>query len=296
MVSWGVRAAVLCGVLAVTSASAGERLTCHVEPVGMVEAVAEQPETGVRYAVQDGSLMRWRADLQSYEALGARGALKDVSGLSFDPQTGALYAVRRVEGGSEVVQVNLKTGAAQQGAFGPSRHAIAVSGLDFGEFVTDLAIDPWDGEVYVAVSGGEPRLARLARTNGRLTSVASFERGVVVTALSMDSTGQLWGTAETQRHLYAIDKSTARMRKAVELEAAQSERPRALSCLCAGLDRCAMDADGDGLSNAREAVLGTHPFNKDTDRDGYSDLTETEGGRFIDLNEDDILDALQPSR
>lgn len=41
-------------------------------------------------------------------------------------------------------------------------------------------------------------------------------------------------------------------------------------------DGTSADPDGDGLSNADEAVVGTDPFHADTDGDGLSDFDETE--------------------
>ena len=38
------------------------------------------------------------------------------------------------------------------------------------------------------------------------------------------------------------------------------------------------DADNDGLTNAQEIALGTDPFNRDTDGDGYSDGDEVKAG------------------
>ena len=39
----------------------------------------------------------------------------------------------------------------------------------------------------------------------------------------------------------------------------------------------APDSDGDGLSDAEEAALGSDPHNPDTDGDGWTDLEEVEG-------------------
>jgi YD repeat-containing protein len=39
-----------------------------------------------------------------------------------------------------------------------------------------------------------------------------------------------------------------------------------------------VDSDGDGLSDAQEAILGTDPFNPDTDGDGFSDGVEVASG------------------
>ena len=39
-----------------------------------------------------------------------------------------------------------------------------------------------------------------------------------------------------------------------------------------------VDTDGDGLSDAEEAILGTNPANADTNGNGFSDLTELRNG------------------
>jgi len=60
-----------------------------------------------------------------------------------------------------------------------------------------------------------------------------------------------------------------------------------LTCIEAGLD-----SDGDGLSGACEAVLGTDPANWDTDSDGFSDKIERDIGRdpLVFTNNDDTVD------
>ncbi len=60
-----------------------------------------------------------------------------------------------------------------------------------------------------------------------------------------------------------------------------------LTCIEAGLD-----SDGDGLSDACEAVLGTDPANWDTDSDGFSDKIERDIGRdpLVFTNDDDTVD------
>jgi hypothetical protein len=52
------------------------------------------------------------------------------------------------------------------------------------------------------------------------------------------------------------------------------------------------DPDGDGLTNAEEAELGTDPNDPDSDGDGISDSIEAEDGRPIDTDNDGTIDAL----
>ncbi|KPA63165.1 hypothetical protein XK27_12110, partial [Streptococcus suis] len=44
------------------------------------------------------------------------------------------------------------------------------------------------------------------------------------------------------------------------------------------VDPSTVDTDGDGLSDAKEAELGTNPNEKDTDHDGYTDKEEVDQG------------------
>lgn len=52
----------------------------------------------------------------------------------------------------------------------------------------------------------------------------------------------------------------------------------ALACTGEAEDSVAADADGDGLTDAEEAELGTDPDNADSDGDGFDDLSEYEAG------------------
>lgn len=71
--------------------------------------------------------------------------------------------------------------------------------------------------------------------------------------------------SETYLSLYVEGENTTNSEKlSIEVEA-QSTDPN-------------LDSDEDGLSNAREAELGTDPNKKDTDGDGFNDKQEVDGG------------------
>ncbi|MEI7437522.1 MAG: outer membrane beta-barrel protein, partial [bacterium] len=54
----------------------------------------------------------------------------------------------------------------------------------------------------------------------------------------------------------------------------------------------AKDSDGDGLTDAEEAVIGTDPYNPDTDADALSDYDEVRLYKTDPLNPDSDLDGL----
>ena len=54
------------------------------------------------------------------------------------------------------------------------------------------------------------------------------------------------------------------------------------------------DSDGDGLADNVEIILGTNPFNADTDFDGINDFIETDNGLPIDTDGDGFIDAVDP--
>lgn len=60
-------------------------------------------------------------------------------------------------------------------------------------------------------------------------------------------------------------------------------------------DACDNDIDGDGLSNAQEATLGTDPRNPDTDGDGLTDAQEVNVYKTNPLNPDTDGDGLMDS-
>ena len=68
--------------------------------------------------------------------------------------------------------------------------------------------------------------------------------------------------------------------------------PNAAAAAC-----LAFDSDGDGLTNAQEATLGTNPNPADTDGDGENDAAEVGGNVASPLNTDgdSVIDALESS-
>ncbi len=265
-----------------TTAAAAEGDGCLTAPSSTPGALAAQPETGALFLIKDGRL--WRADQQRF--VGA-AALPGIGAMAFDPRTGALYAVSE---GRSLVQIDPHTGALIPEAFGPGQAHLLVQGLKPGELVRGLAIDPLDGNLFAAVAGVEGRLLRLGRATGESVEVGALQG---VDALSIDSRGQLFAASSLQQQLFTLDKDTARQALARPLSEAS---PGGLTCLCDGPGVCAMDIDGDGLNNAREAHLGTDPALSDTDGDGLSDFAESQGGRFIDRNYNDLHDALEKPR
>ena len=262
---------------------------CRLERESAVEAIAAQPGTGAFFAVVGGRLAVWDAERGQYATIkGAPKALEGVDGLSFDPLEGALYGVQR----GALVQIDPNVGELIEGAFGAGQDRVVLGGLAQGERVRDLAIDPLDGQVFGAVESDERHAGRLIRI-GRATG-STVEVGALVNpidTIAMDSHGVLWAASTGGQRLFKVNKDTGRLSPAREAAGG------ALSCLCAGLEGgCDMDLDGDGLSNAREAALGTNPALADSDMDGVSDFDETQGGRFIDRNHNDVPDALEAPR
>jgi hypothetical protein len=53
-----------------------------------------------------------------------------------------------------------------------------------------------------------------------------------------------------------------------------------------------MDADGDGLLNNEEEVIGSNPFDADTDDDGLADGNEPGADPFTDTDSDGLINIL----
>ncbi len=172
-------------------------------------------------------------------------AFYDVSGLSFDPNTGALYAthVRTGTGAPDVLfQVNPATGVRVANAFGPGVDYVPLNPLPaFPSLsdVDDIAFDPSTGVLYGIINNSTSgdRLIQINKTTGAITDVGAFGIGEVE-GLSFDPHALLWATAggvsgTEANKLYAVNKATG---------AASSPRPldnssnyEALACLVGAL-------------------------------------------------------------
>lgn len=77
--------------------------------------------------------------------------------------------------------------------------------------------------------------------------------------------------------LLAIQHSVATT-EAKDVAETASEQPEASHAAQVVIDRSRIDSDRDGLMDAEEIRLGTHPYLADTDRDGYEDALEVRFG------------------
>ncbi len=154
---------------------------------------------------------------------GALGSVTfyDISGLTFDPVSGALYAlhVRTGDGAPDALfRVNPATGQHINEAFGTGRDYVPVGPHPTYPAlydVDDITIDPTDGQMYGIInnSGSGDRLIKINKATGAVTDVGAF--GVSeVEGLSFDAHGRLWATAgggptgDPANKLYEVNKAT----------------------------------------------------------------------------------------
>lgn len=200
------------------------------------DSIALQPVTGVLYGVDTnvttgvGYIGTFNLSTGAFTRLpqsigtasGSLGslALYDVSGLTFDPASGILYAthVRFIQGQNlpdVLFQVDLSTGHFIANAFGSGKDYVVLNPLPaFPNLsdVDDIAIDPADGQMYGIVnnSSSGDRLVKINKASGALTDVGPF--GVAeVEGLDFDPSGQLWATAGSDssipNKLYQVNKA-----------------------------------------------------------------------------------------
>lgn len=205
------------------------------------DAIALQPDAGVLFG--SNSLMGTRPEDQRRGYLGTydlstgqfiqhpnplgygdgrlgRQNLYDMSGLTFDPATGDLYAthVRSTVGHADLlIRVDIVTGRVVENAFGPNVDYVPMDLLPaYPELdtVEDIAIDPADGQMYAIINNSTvgDRLVKVDTQAGALTDVGPFGVGEVE-GMDFDPHGRLWVTAgvtdnSTEWYLFEVDKAT----------------------------------------------------------------------------------------
>jgi hypothetical protein len=192
-----------------------------------MEAIAFQPGTGVLFGTSGDGLGRIDLITGAYTALpslfgtanGSEGlvALTDIDGLSFDPNTGILYASHRRETRPNrtdlLFQVDLQTGTFVNDAFGVDRDYVEIGEVAGLVDIDDIAVDPVDSTLYaIANTGGrQDRLVTINKQTG-----ASQDKGIVnvfdMEGLGFDTTGQLVGTTgkdggARSNFIWRIDKT-----------------------------------------------------------------------------------------
>lgn len=237
-----------------------------------VEAAALVPGGTTLYAANGGQLgtvdtmtATFTARPQPFgTASGAAGSvlLSDVDGLSFDPLTGAFYGVHRTVGSGTpdlLFRIDPTTGAHLPQAFGPATGYVQIPLLLGLESIDDIAIDPFDGQMY-GIANDDPtgfadRLVRIDKATGAVSDVGAF--GVIdVEGLAFSNSGRLFastgvnGTLAGRDRLFEVDKSTGLATEVGPLPSS-SEDYEALTCLSAGINVISgtvfVDADRDGL-------------------------------------------------
>jgi len=123
------------------------------------------------------------------------------------------------------------------------------------------------------------------------TGAASAQPHEIDTLVSLVNTGA--GTSRPQELdsvIFSVENSTSSSLQAItdklRSEPAQAEQGKTnLASQGSTSAGTSLDSDGDGLTDAEEARLGTDPFNPDTDGDGYPDGLEVAlGSNPLDPN------------
>ncbi len=106
--------------------------------------------------------------------------LSDIDSVSFDPNTGVAYGVARVSGADILFIFSEVTGRIIRGAFnigGTTYDYFRVPPVESGnEDLDDIAIDPYDGQLYGIANGGglADRLVRVDKFTGVATDVGAL--------------------------------------------------------------------------------------------------------------------------
>lgn len=155
---------------------------------------------------------------------------KDIDGMSFDPDTGALYAtVRKRSSNDLLIQVDLTTGEHIPGVFKGFDYAVIEALIDDGNpliDVDDIAFDPADGALYAVVNDShyEDHLVIIDPADGSLiTNIGDFycvisEKNIQdIEGMGFGCDGTLWAVTgnktliDQNDKLWEVDKTNAHL-------------------------------------------------------------------------------------
>jgi hypothetical protein len=205
-----------------------------------IEAIAFQPGTDTLYAANGGQLGTLDLVTGAFSAVGGgigagNGALgpitfNDIDSLTFDPLTGIMYGTQRREAAAGdpdlLLQINPATGAVIPGVWPGGDDYVVIPNIVAGgitlDDVDDIAIDPWDGQMYAIINeigGTDDELVILNKATGAIAAdIGPFFDGVAnvndMEGLGFFNDGVLYATtgdngpAATNDRLWQIDKGT----------------------------------------------------------------------------------------
>ena len=141
--------------------------------------------------------------------------LDNVTGISFHPLTGTVWAVHQMPGDDALFQVDPTTGAVIADAFGPGTDYVRVLTHGALEDLTDLSFDPVDFQLYGVLAEASPstvaELVTIRQNNGNTRRLGSLTQRLE--GLAFDAVGQLWGTDGAA--LWQVDETSGALSGAI---------------------------------------------------------------------------------
>ncbi|MBO6574116.1 MAG: DUF1929 domain-containing protein [Rhodothermales bacterium] len=254
-----------------TRISKGSLLETTVGVMGsqLVEAMAFNPQQTTLYGANGRRFGSIDVVTGAFTEIGRFGSgsglagnvtFSDVDGLTFDPNTGILYAAVRRSGATDLlIQVDPNTGAAVAGAFSSGDY-VEIEAIDGRGDIDDLAIDPLDGQLYAIANGsGSGQVVRIDRETGASTLVASVNDGSLE-GLTFDGDGTLLATRGSSfQEVVVVNRSTGATSLWASLGVDGHRDYEAIACLTNDTNttagRAYADMNMSGAFDAYDAVL-----------------------------------------